>query len=142
MADRALLHKSKLEDFKCFLDEHLIGYRAGKGEYQVLQVKTAEHGWQPIYEKLESPEHYSVPGKLTGLVRQFIREYKHSSRPDVDKGEHWFIRYPGGTTIVKVQITDVTERTVEVKELRIAARPQRYLLGDIEFVELTNGEWP
>jgi len=43
MANRCTLHKTKLEDFKAFLDSEGIKYRPGKGFYQVLQVQTEKY---------------------------------------------------------------------------------------------------
>lgn len=48
-------------------------YRPGKGEWQVLQVKTPQYGWQVIYRRKEMPEHFSLNARLVSLVEKFLR---------------------------------------------------------------------
>ena len=100
MANRCTLHKTKLEDFKSFLDSLGIAHRPGKGDYQVLQVQTEKHGYQVVFEKSNMPEHYSVNDKLMPIVRRFLdhqsknnhAENRGNSRPpktnykDLDHG--------------------------------------------------------
>lgn len=74
MNKRCLLHKSKLDALKDWLDSKSIAYRPGKGDWQVLQILTPDHGWQVVFDRLDSPEHYSLNEKLTKLVREFIEE--------------------------------------------------------------------
>lgn len=80
MANRCTLHKTKLEDFKSFLDSEGIAYREGKGSYQALQVQT-DKGWQTVYERNDMPEHFTVQDKLMPLVREFLDE----SKQDIEK---------------------------------------------------------
>jgi hypothetical protein len=80
VAQRNLLHKSKIDDFKTWLDLTETPYRDGKGEWQALQVKTAKHGWQVVYSRADMPEHYTVSESLAPLVRAFIRDAKNSER--------------------------------------------------------------
>lgn len=48
---RCLLHKSKLEDFKAFLDSEGIQHRPGKGDWQALQVcKDGKH-WNCVFNE-------------------------------------------------------------------------------------------
>lgn len=68
-----LLHISKLEDFKSWLKDQKIPYRDGKGEYQVIQVKTIKFGWQVVYRRKEATEHYSINAKLVSTVEKFLR---------------------------------------------------------------------
>lgn len=68
MANRYTLHVSKLDDFKEWLNSEGIPYRPGKGNYQVLQVRTEKDGWQCIFKRDDMPEHYSVNDKLMRLV--------------------------------------------------------------------------
>ena len=69
---RCTLHKTHLEQFQYWLREiEQIPYRPGKGDYQVLQVLTSDHGWQVVFVKAEMPEHFSVNEKLMPIVRQF-----------------------------------------------------------------------
>ena len=72
MANRGVLHKNKLDDFKAFLDDNAYGYRKGKGTWQVLQVLTRSSGWQCIYERADMPEHYTVQDKLMPLVHRYL----------------------------------------------------------------------
>lgn len=67
---RCVLHKTKLEEFKAWLDQERIKHRPGKGEYQVLQVQTCK-GWQVVYDKM-TKEHLTVNQSLLPLVRRFI----------------------------------------------------------------------
>lgn len=73
MTNRHLLHKTKLEAFKVWLDDQNIAHRPGRGDWQALQVHHPLHGWQVLYERAEMPEHLTVAQKLVGLVWQFIR---------------------------------------------------------------------
>ena len=50
-------------------------------------------------------------------------------------GDSWIIRRKGATTLVTVKVTDVTERTVEIRESGYASRAERYEKGYIEFIE-------
>ena len=74
MANRATLHKNKLEDFKKYLDARGIAYRPGKGTWQELQVLTSKHGWQCIYSRADMPEHLTVQDKLCPLVWGYLEE--------------------------------------------------------------------
>lgn len=75
MAIRCLLHKSKLEEFKSWMDSQGIEWRDSRGVFQVIQVRSADgKGWDVIYEKNNSTEHYTVPEPMIKLVRRFIDE--------------------------------------------------------------------
>lgn len=74
MSLRCTLHISKLEAFKSWLNDNGIAHRPGKGDYQVLQVITTNHGWQVVFKRNNMPEHYTVNEKLLPLVRQFTKE--------------------------------------------------------------------
>jgi hypothetical protein len=89
MMSKCLLHKSKLEDFKRWMDEHHIEHRPGKGSFQVLQVKIRNKRknvieWQCVFDRLEAPEHYTVAWPLEGTVRKFIND---SRKPDEQQCE-------------------------------------------------------
>lgn len=71
---RCLLHKSKLEAFQAWLMREGIEHRAGRGDYQVLQVATSNNQWQCVFDRLDAPEHYTVAQPIERLVRRFIRE--------------------------------------------------------------------
>ena len=75
---RNLLHKTKLEDFKKWLDTQGLEHRPARGDYQVLQVLVPRSGWQVVYDRIAAPEHYTVPHPMERLVMRFIR------RPHVD----------------------------------------------------------
>ena len=74
MAERCLLHKSKLDEFECWCSLYGIETRPGKGEWQVLQVKDPKYGWQVVFDRKDSPEHYTINDKLRNLVWNFIKE--------------------------------------------------------------------
>lgn len=71
---RNLLHKSKLEDFKAWLDAKKRVHRPGRGDFQVLQVAVPHNQWAVVYDRIEAPEHYTVTWPLESTVRQFIQE--------------------------------------------------------------------
>lgn len=73
---RCLLHKTKLDEFKAWLDKNGIPNRPGKGFYQALQIcKDGKH-WNNVYIRNHVPEHLTVDKHLEGLVVRFIRESK------------------------------------------------------------------
>ena len=74
-AARNLLHKSKLNEFVAWCSTKKITTRPGGGDFQVLQVNI-DGKMIPIYEKVLSKEHYSIPEKLVPLVKKFIMETK------------------------------------------------------------------
>jgi len=71
---RCLLHKSKLAEFKSWLDKEGIPHREGKGFYQVLQVCKNGTNWNCIYSRLDMPEHFTTDKHLDSLVARFCRE--------------------------------------------------------------------
>ena len=74
---RSLLHITKLEEFKAFLDAEGLKHRPGKGDWQVLQVcKEDGKHWNCVYERNEMPEHYTTDRHLDGLVAKFCRSRK------------------------------------------------------------------
>lgn len=81
---RNLLHINQLEEFKSFLTRTGRDYRPGKGDYQVLQVKTDNDGWQVVFRKNNMPEHYSTNHRLDPLVREFQRYGKQKSLTQED----------------------------------------------------------
>jgi hypothetical protein len=136
MAARSLLHKSKLDEFKNFLLGKGIATRPGKGSFQILQVEHPILGWQPIYEKLVSPEHYSVPDKLIPLVMEFVHPPKTlRSQPVYDIGQQWYVLLKGASALTEVDVLDITPRTVELRTLTLGASSVRYIKEDIDFVE-------
>ena len=76
MMSKCLLHKTKLEEFKSFLDKEGLPYRDGKGDWQVLQVcKDGKH-WNSVFIRLDMPEHFTTDRHLDGLVAKFCRQRK------------------------------------------------------------------
>jgi hypothetical protein len=73
MANRCVLHKNKLDEFRAWCAENSIEVRDGKGEYQLMQVRV-DNQWLVIYSRLYMPEHVTVPNGLTRLVRQFVNK--------------------------------------------------------------------
>lgn len=71
---RNLLHKTKLEPFKQWLTEQGYQHRAGRGDYDVLQVLMSTGQWHCIFDRLNAPEHYTVALPLEPIVWRFIRE--------------------------------------------------------------------
>lgn len=76
-----LLHVSKLEEFKAWLDAQGIEHRPGKGDFQVLQVRMKHNGFAAVYERLEMPEHFSTDRRLDGLVARFCRSRRSTAGP-------------------------------------------------------------
>ncbi len=77
---RNLLHKSKLEPLKGWLTTHGIEHRPGRGDYQVLQIRTnarTQH-WQCVFDRAVAQEHYTVAAPLEPLVRRFIKASKET----------------------------------------------------------------
>lgn len=71
---RNLLHKTKLDAFKAWLDSKGIEHRPGRGEYQMLQVKMKNGQWQCVFDRHSAPEHYTVAHPLEQHVHRFIRD--------------------------------------------------------------------
>lgn len=71
---RCLLHRSKLSEFKAWLDKEGIAYRDGKGFYQVLQICKDGTHWNCIYSRLDMPEHFTTDKHLDSLISRFCRE--------------------------------------------------------------------
>jgi len=72
MANRCTLHKTKIEQFKEYLDSREIPHRPGVGDYQVLQVRF-KLKWHVIYYRDAAKEHYTAVDALVPLVRDFVR---------------------------------------------------------------------
>jgi len=60
----------------------------------------------------------------------------------IKKGDRWYLRLPGGKTLIHATITDVTESTVMLKSVdMVFGYPSRYEKSKIKFVEKT-GHFP
>lgn len=77
MADRSLLHKNKLQEFREWCSTQGIECRDGRGEYQVLQVCLLGK-WYALYERAYMPEHLTVPLQLIKLARRFLSDSKRA----------------------------------------------------------------
>lgn len=73
MANRYLLHKTKLDEFKKFLDKMEITHREGRGAHQIMQIKMDDCKWQCIWDRSRG-DHYSVPEPLVKIVTIFTRD--------------------------------------------------------------------
>lgn len=71
-----LLHITKLEEFKAWLDSEKIPHRPGKGEWQALQVCKDGKNWSSIFIRLDMPEHFTTDWRLDKLVGKFCRARK------------------------------------------------------------------
>lgn len=71
---RALLHKTKLEDFKSFLTGNCIKFQDGKGDYQVLQVDVNGR-FIPIYNR-GSGDHLTTQHEIMPLIKKYLRVTK------------------------------------------------------------------
>lgn len=71
---RALLHKTKLEDFKSFLTGNCIKFRDGKGDYQVLQVEVNGR-FIPIYNRGPG-DHLTTQHEIMPLIKKYLRVTK------------------------------------------------------------------
>ena len=75
MAERCILHKNKLNQFREWLFLRGYAIESPKGEYEVLRAKKGLNT-VIIYERLNAKEHLTVPQKDYNLVRQFLKETK------------------------------------------------------------------
>lgn len=75
MARRELLHKTKLLDFKIYLES--IGYIEDKKDvlYQVLRMKK-DKDMVIVYEKDNSTEHYTLQQKDIKLFYQYFNQIR------------------------------------------------------------------
>lgn len=74
-ANRYLLHKSKLEKLREWLENNGYEILPTKGQYEVLRAKK-DKNTVIIFTRENAKEHYTVQGKDTKLIRAFIRENK------------------------------------------------------------------
>lgn len=71
---RNLLHKSKLDEFKSWLDSQEIPQRPARGQFEVLQVQVKAPQWFSLWDRIKATEHYTVDIRLEPTVCRFIRE--------------------------------------------------------------------
>jgi len=70
---KCLLHISKLQAFKDFLDGAAIPHRDGRGDWQVMQVYVAPN-WLCVFNRLDMPEHFTNDRRLDRLITKFCRQ--------------------------------------------------------------------
>lgn len=77
MASRAILHKSKISEFKNWLTTKHVNWRDADHDWQVIQIRAKNsrgfNAWMPIYDNLHS-EHLTVPQTLVALVRTYLAD--------------------------------------------------------------------
>ena len=86
MANRCILHKTHLEDFKKWLIDNDWILVDTKGDYEVLRAK--KDGRQHpliIYEKIDAKQHYSVMDRDIPIIKAFLE------REDTNKGKEFDI---------------------------------------------------
>ncbi|UQT02557.1 hypothetical protein CHIBITOTORO_00210 [Serratia phage vB_SmaM-ChibiTotoro] len=87
MADRKTLRPEHLNDFKAWLMSRGVSIRSGRGDHQVLQVKTG-NVWAAIYKRAGA-EHLTVQHDLLTLLGAFMYERQHVQQlPPGRKARH------------------------------------------------------
>ena len=79
MAVKNLLHKSKLEEFKAWLEKNYgLIIEPCKGSFEVLRWSKGDKygGPMPIIYQSKSNEHYSCNEASIAYVKKFIKEKK------------------------------------------------------------------
>ena len=75
MANRSMLHISKLEDFKQWLVEDGWKIEATKGIWEVLRArKSGRRNPLIIFTKMDAKEHLSVMERDTGVIGAYLRD--------------------------------------------------------------------
>lgn len=73
MARRNLLHRSKLEDFKFWLEENGQEILPTKGDFEVLRWKNGKNPMAIIFN-CQSTDHFSCNEVSISFVRKFIKQ--------------------------------------------------------------------
>ena len=77
MANRHMLHISKLEDFKAWLAKDGWEMEEPKGDYEVLRArKQSRRNPLIVYRKSDAKEHLSLMDRDAGVLGAFIRDSK------------------------------------------------------------------
>lgn len=72
-----LLHISRIEEFKEWMNSKGIEWRDPRGDYQVIQIKIPNNTqWACVYERGHMPEHYTTDYRIDGIVHKFIKDTK------------------------------------------------------------------
>ena len=80
MAQRCLLHKSKINDFRLYMESKGYIELLPKNEYEILRMRnddlTGPAKTVIIYRTDDMKEHYSVQEKDYNIVVSFVKENK------------------------------------------------------------------
>ena len=85
---RNLLHLSKLEPFKQWLNDKGVHHRPGRGDWQVLQVCKNGKNWHCVYKRAHMPEHYTIDLNIENLVLKFLQDAKKNALNIYQGTEH------------------------------------------------------
>ena len=74
MANRHLLHKNRIQDFKDWLEENGWQLQEPKGKYEVVRAvnKSIQNVPLIVYTRQDSPEHYSVSDNNAKIIEMFL----------------------------------------------------------------------
>ena len=104
------LIKDHLTEFKTYLDERGISHREGKGDTQVLQIASVDgDGWGCMYERKDSPDHYTIQEKVQSIVISFYIDRREKSDVGKQANEKIIYDFPAGFRKVKVYKWGKTE---------------------------------
>jgi hypothetical protein len=74
VANRALLHRSKINDFKEWLRQDGWMLEAPKGTYEILRARKKGKPPLIIYTRIsETSEHITVPDRNHGVVKAYLK---------------------------------------------------------------------
>ena len=81
MAERCLLHQSKIELLKWWLCSNGYELQDTKGFYEVLRARKGKET-VIIFRQSDKHEHFTVQQKDYRLIRQFVKETKAGREKD------------------------------------------------------------
>ena len=76
MANRHLLHKDKLDEFRDWLVSEGWNIYPSRGDYEVLRALSPKLKWFIAYRRADVKEHYSVRDEDVGVLLRFLRRKK------------------------------------------------------------------
>ena len=75
MRARDLLHKTKLDDFRAWLEDRGWYQVSCKGEWEVLRMRHPDSvGPLLVYDRLEAREHYTTHGVAYHMACRWVRD--------------------------------------------------------------------
>ena len=75
MRSRCCLHKTKLDDFRIYLESFGWVDLKTKGFFELLRMKHPKYkGVLLVYDRIDAKEHYTVHGIAEELFRKWKRE--------------------------------------------------------------------